>query len=95
MARMLQVRSLPDDVHAELVRRAKHKHVSLSDYVREILVREVAYDDPSEWFDRVRATRAGLRKGGPSGAELVREGREERDQYWDGFFHQRGEREQS
>lgn len=39
MARTIQVRNLPDDVHAELRRRAAAAGTSLSDYLAEELVR--------------------------------------------------------
>jgi len=38
MAKTLQVRELPDEVHAALVARAAAAHMSLSDYVRSLLV---------------------------------------------------------
>jgi plasmid stability protein len=42
MSRMLQVRNVPDDVHAELRRRARAAGVSLSDYVLRELERVAA-----------------------------------------------------
>ncbi|HST97914.1 MAG TPA: toxin-antitoxin system HicB family antitoxin, partial [Geodermatophilus sp.] len=42
MSKMLQVRNVPEDVHAELRRRARAAGVSLSDYVLRELERVAA-----------------------------------------------------
>lgn len=38
---MLQVRNVPDDVYATLKQRARGRGVSVSEYVRELLARDI------------------------------------------------------
>lgn len=54
MGKMLQVRNLPPRVHSELQRRANKAGRTLTDYVQEILEREVARPPREEVFARVR-----------------------------------------
>jgi plasmid stability protein len=71
----LQVKNVPDDLHAELRRRADAEHLSLRDYVLRILAREASRPTMAEWLEDVLQNEAVL--GGPTSAELVRQGREE------------------
>jgi plasmid stability protein len=48
MGRMLQVRNLPDDVHAKLKERAAAERMSLSDYVARELIRLTQYRSNAE-----------------------------------------------
>lgn len=48
---MLQVRNLPDDVHAKLKQRARDARMSLSDYVAEELTSLVATKSNHEIFE--------------------------------------------
>ncbi|MBA3523337.1 MAG: hypothetical protein H0T85_02045 [Geodermatophilaceae bacterium] len=50
----LQVRQLPDDVHAELRRRANADGVSLSELVTQVLRREVALPSMAGWLAELR-----------------------------------------
>ncbi len=75
---MIQVRNVPDRLHKELVRRARVRGQTLTDYLQEILEREVARPDREEVFRRIR-------QSDPvdlpvSAATLIREGREEREE---------------
>lgn len=73
---MIQVRNVPDRLHRELMRRARAKGKTLTDYIQEILEREMARPDPEDVFERIaRRTPVDL---GVSAAELIREGRRER-----------------
>lgn len=54
MAKMLQIRNVPSRVHAELKRRAEKAGRTLTDYVQEILEREVARPPKEEVFARLR-----------------------------------------
>jgi hypothetical protein len=74
MARTLQVRDVPDDVHTALRTRAAAAGMSLSDYVLQQLV-EVASRPPVS--DVLR--RAGERPGGASTADIVEAVRGGRD----------------
>ncbi len=54
---MLQVRDVPDPLHRELVRRARARGQPLTNYVQDILEREVARPPAEEIFERVRSRR--------------------------------------
>lgn len=77
MPKMIQVRNVPDRLHRELVRRARARNLTLTDYIQEILEREVARPPAEEVFERV-AQRPRVRLGRPA-AELIREERAARE----------------
>lgn len=77
MSKMIQVRNVPDRLHRELARRARSRGKTLTDYIQEILEREVARPPADEVFDRV-AKRTGVRLP-VSAAELVHEDRVDRE----------------
>ena len=76
MPKMIQVRNVPDGLHKELVQRARARSQTLTDYIQEILEREVARPDPREVFRRI-LEREPVDLGVPA-AELIREEREGR-----------------
>lgn len=53
MSKMIQVRNVPDRLHRELVRRARARGQALTDYVQDILEREVARPPAEEVFERI------------------------------------------
>ena len=57
---MLQVRNVPDDVHAELRRRARAAGVSLSEYVLRELERVAARPPIEEVLARSASRRLGI-----------------------------------
>ena len=70
---MIQVRNVPDALHRELVRRARLRGQTLTDFIQGILEREVARPDREEVFERIRrATPVELPM---PAAELIREER--------------------
>lgn len=71
---MIQVRNVPDRLHRELVRRAKSRGQTLTDYIQEILEREVARPPLDEVVRRIRSRRP--IDLGVSAAELLREERQ-------------------
>lgn len=71
----LQLKNVPEEVHAELRRRADAEHVSLRDYVLRILVRELELPTMAEWLEQVRSDEPV--SGGPTSAELVAMGRDD------------------
>jgi antitoxin FitA len=77
MAKMIQVRNVPDRLHRELTRRAKARGQALTDYIQELLEREVARPPASEVFDRIEAR--DRVKLGRRAADLVREERGARE----------------
>jgi len=74
---MLQVRNVPDRLHRELVRRAKKRGQTLTDYVQEVLERELARPPAVEVFERISTrTPVNLKR---SAAEMIREDRASRE----------------
>lgn len=69
---MIQVRNVPDRLHRELVRRAKARGQPLTEYIQELLEREVAHPPIEEVLDRI-ASRKPVK--GFNAAELIREER--------------------
>ncbi len=55
MGVLVQIREVPDDVHAVLKARAALAGVSLSEYVRGVLERTASRPTPAELSARVRA----------------------------------------
>lgn len=51
---MIQVRNVPDRLHRELMRRARARSQTLTDYVQAVLEREVARPETAEVFQRIR-----------------------------------------
>jgi hypothetical protein len=70
MAKMLQVRDVPDSLHRELTRRARQAHLTLTAYVQRILEREVARPPAAEVLERI-AARAPVDLGATA-ADLLR-----------------------
>lgn len=76
MAKMIQVRNVPDRLHRELKRRARARKQSLTDYVEQILENEMARAPREEVFARIAASEP-VDLGRPA-ADLIREGRRRR-----------------
>ena len=78
---MLQVRNLPDDIHAKLKQRAKDAGLSLSDFVAQELAALVATKSNREVVEWAKSHRGSL--SSDDVVHAVRVGREERDeQIW-------------
>lgn len=73
------IRDLPNQVHAELTRRAAGADKSLRAYLREVLSDHVAVPSMDEWLQRVR-TLGPANLGGPTGPDLVVASRAEDDE---------------
>ena len=74
---MIQVRNVPDSLHKELMRRARARGQTLTDYLQGILERAVARPEPEEVFLRIRrSTPVDLPV---SAATLIQEERRERE----------------
>jgi len=72
------IRDLPDDVHAELARRAAARDMSLRAYLHEVLSDHVAMPSTGEWLQRVRNL-GPAHAGGPTGPQLLAAARAEDD----------------
>lgn len=77
MSKMIQVRNVPDRLHRELVKRASARGQTLTDYVQDILEREVARPPAEEVFERI-SQRAPVSLGARA-ADLIREERAGRE----------------
>lgn len=78
---MLQVRNLPDDIHAKLKQRAKDAGLTLSDFVAQELAALVETKSNRDVVEWAKAHRQSLTSGDV--VDAVRAGREERDeQIW-------------
>ena len=76
VSKMIQVRSVPDKLHRELVRRARRRGVTLTHYIQQILEREVARPPIEDVFKRIaKLPRVDI---GRPVEEIIREAREER-----------------
>ncbi len=74
---MIQIRHVPEDVHARLKARAAAAGMSLSDYLRREITFLASRPTWQEIFDEI--DRENPVATGIDWAEAVREGREERD----------------
>jgi plasmid stability protein len=77
MSKMIQVRNVPDRLHRELVRRARARGQNLTDYVQEVLEREVARPPAAEVFERI-ARRGRVSLARPA-ADLLKQERASRE----------------
>jgi plasmid stability protein len=77
MSKMIQVRNVPDRLHRELKRRAKAKNLTLTDFIQQILEREVSRPTADEVFDWIES-RTPVRLDVPV-SELMRQEREGRE----------------
>jgi hypothetical protein len=57
VAKMIQVRNVRPELHAELIRRARAEGMTLTAYVERILEREVSIPDPTETFRHLQRRR--------------------------------------
>jgi len=70
------IRDLPDDVHAQLVRRARTQGKSLRAYVVDVLSAHVNTLSVEEWLEMVQSLPP-ARQTGKTGADFVDEARAE------------------
>jgi len=80
----LQIRGIPVATRDKLRRKAKSKGVSMSQYLIDLIDREVDAMPLDEWLALVRSDPpVNL---GVSAAELLREVHDEEDARWDAYF---------
>ncbi len=89
---MLQVRNLPDEVHARLKERAVAEGMTLSDYVKRELTQLAQYRSNAEILAaaRERAKARGLTIDAEDTVAALHEERRLRDEHMDWVFAQRG-----
>ena len=77
MAKMIQIRNVPERLHQELTRRARAAGQTLTHYIEDVLRRELSRPSRDEVF-RVIASRESVDLGRPA-ADIIREERRKRD----------------
>lgn len=70
---MIQIRNVPDELHRELVRRADRRGLTLTEYLQQLLEREVARPMREEVFERL-GSRPPVELGAPV-SDVLREER--------------------
>jgi plasmid stability protein len=58
MSKMIQIRNVPDKLHKILVKRAAARNETLTQYIQQILEREVSRPPAEEVFERVQTRQA-------------------------------------
>jgi antitoxin FitA len=76
-SKMIQIRHVPEDVHARLKARAAKAGMSLSDYLLREITWMASRPTWDEYFDAVKGEEPIAT--GVDWAEVIREGREERE----------------
>ncbi len=79
MAKMIQIRNVPDAIHRKLKARAAHAGKSLSGYLLEQIKREAESPTVEELIGRI-ASRRPVKLDRPT-ADIIREERQERAKY--------------
>lgn len=74
----LQIRDIPVDVRDVLTRRARGKGQSLQAYLREMVLRDAAFDDNVALLDSIAASRNGSPATGQDVLDALDEARRER-----------------
>jgi hypothetical protein len=85
--KMIQIRNVPDELHQALKIRAAKEGISMSELILRELPRIAHRPTLEDVLARIRAR--GPAKGVPSGAELVRAAREEREAQLDARLDRR------
>jgi len=71
MPKAIQIRDVPDDVHAKLRSRAAAAGMSMSEYLRSELIRAARQETVAEVMARARARHGGIERG--EAASVIRE----------------------
>jgi hypothetical protein len=77
----LQVKNVPEEIYAELRRRAELEHITIRDYVLRLIKRDQERMHPIEWLERLH-TREPVYTG-QSAADGIAEDRAEREAHLD------------
>jgi len=75
----VQVKGVPEDVHAELRRRARVRGRTVRDYLLDLIILDQQRPTREQWLERLHQ----LQPVDVSGSDLVREARHEREQQLD------------
>jgi antitoxin FitA len=75
----IQVKNVPQDVHERLRSRARLERRSLSEYVLDVLQRDLALPTMREWLDQLEHDGPVAGVSSEQIVETIRQGRAERD----------------
>lgn len=75
----IQVKNVPDDLHDRLRARARVEGRSLSDYVLDVLQRDLAMPTMRDWLEELKRDEPVVGVSSTRIVELIHEGRAERD----------------
>lgn len=75
----IQIKNVPDDLHEALRARASKQGTTLSEYALELLRRDLQRPTLDEWFETLKR-REPVDLGNVDVAQVIQEGREERDE---------------
>ncbi len=84
----LQIRGIPVAMRDKLRRKAQSKGISMSQYLIDLIDREIDTVPLDEWLAMVRKNPP-VDLGGLSAADVLKEVRDERDAYWDEYLASR------
>jgi hypothetical protein len=76
----IQIKNVSEDVHTKLRERAHRQGRSLSEYVRKLIEVDLALPTTEEWLERIKQREPVRGISSDRIAELVHEGRRERDE---------------
>ncbi len=76
----IQVKNVPSDLHQRLRARARSEGRNLSDYVLDVLQRDLALPTTREWLDQVKQREPVTGVSRERILELIDQGRDERDE---------------
>jgi hypothetical protein len=74
----LQIRGVPPQLVSKVRQRATKKSQTMSQFLIDLLEREMSQPSMEEWLEEVRSWKPIPVRGGMTGAQAVREAREER-----------------
>ncbi|MGH2835339.1 MAG: FitA-like ribbon-helix-helix domain-containing protein [Solirubrobacteraceae bacterium] len=74
----IQVKGVPTELHERLRARARAEGRNLSDYVLDVLRRDLAVPSTQEWLERLRLDEPSSGISSERISESIREGRDER-----------------
>ncbi|HEX5309279.1 MAG TPA: hypothetical protein VFW38_09400 [Solirubrobacteraceae bacterium] len=75
----IQVKNVPSELHSQLRARARSEGRSLSDYVLDVLRRDLALPTTREWLAQLERDEPVLDVSSEQVAQAIREGRGQRD----------------
>jgi hypothetical protein len=78
---IIQLKNVPERMHAEVRRRAEQEGLTMRDYVLRLIEKDQRLPSKRDWLDRIAELEPV--DVSQSAAEIVREGREERERELD------------